>query len=216
MRRQQINSFFRDERAATTVEFVAIMGPFLLITFFIMEVVIAVLWIGTAEKAAQLGARLAVVSDLVVNPTSTICPAADAGGLITVNCLTASHTYGQLCSTGACAAYCTTPAKCTCTGTACNSANFTPIFDRMRAVFTLLNGHPEYVTIAYTNSGLGFAGGPAIPSVTVKLSSVPYGAVFITLLGNFFAAASSTSPTLANLPDISVTLTGEDLSSAGA
>jgi len=40
--------------------------------------------------------------------------------------------------------------------------------------------------------------------------------VITTLLGNFFNAGGGTSNLLANLPDISVTLTGEDLSTAGA
>ena len=56
--------FLRDEDAGATVEFVAVMGPMMLIVFFIFEVMVEMVWIGTGEKAAQAGARLAVVSNV--------------------------------------------------------------------------------------------------------------------------------------------------------
>jgi len=223
MRGGRIGSFIRDESAGGTVEFVGVIGPFLLITFFIFEVMIAILWIGTAEKAAQLGARLAVVSNPAVLSTSS-CPNATGLPASFTNCLetTNGHVYGEQCSAGACVPYCTDASSCTCTGATkmkapCVSVNFDYIFDRMESIFNLIKDHKEYVTITYAyNSQLGFAGGPIIPSVTVKLSGIPYGAIVTTLLGNFFAAGKGTSPLPTNLPDISVTLTGEDLSTAGA
>ncbi len=80
----------------------------------------------------------------------------------------------------------------------------------MRSISSLIDN--QYVTITYSYVGLGFAGGPIVPGVTVTLSGVPYGGVGTTILGKFF---DSTSP-LVTLPTISVTLTGEDLSTAGA
>jgi hypothetical protein len=80
----------------------------------------------------------------------------------------------------------------------------------MRAISSLIQS--QYVTITYSDVGLGFAGGPIVPSVTVTLTGVPYGAVVTTILGNFFSGASP----LVTLQTISVTLTGEDLSTAGA
>jgi hypothetical protein len=217
MRGGRIANFIWDESAGGTVEFVAIIGPFLLITFFIFEIVIAVLWIGTAEKAAQLGARLAVV----FNPAATGLPATyplRSGG---------SYFYGEPCSQGACGTNGTGFDTVTCVGNSlagCDSTalaldwcSLTPIdciVKRMHDVFSLTQ--VQYVTITYAYAGLGFAGGPIIPSVTLKVSGVPYGAVITTLVGRFFSAGKGTSNLLATLPDISVTLTGEDLSSAGA
>jgi len=204
MRAGRFSSFIKSERAGVTVEFVAIMPAFMLLTFFIMEITIAVLWIGTAEKAAQLGARLAVVSNTAV------------AGLPPNNALfDVNFAFGQSCSIGACQSF----ATLTCTGGTggdCDSTNFDTIVSRMSDVFGLLRNLPQpagdYVTIEYTYVGLGFAGGPVVPSVTVTLSGVPYGTVMTTILGSFFGGGSI----LEMLPVISVTLTGEDLSTAGA
>ncbi len=201
MRARRIGSFIKDEGAGATVEFVAIIGPFLLLTFFIFEIIIAVLWIGTSEKAVQLGARLAVVSNFAVTsltPTATN-PLVDA-----------NHAYGQPCP-AACSSPAFTTATCVHgTGGVCDAANFTTLVNRMRSISSLIDN--QYVTITYSYVGLGFAGGPIVPGVTVTLSGVPYGAVVTTILGKFFDSASP----LVTLPTISVTLTGEDLSTAGA
>jgi hypothetical protein len=208
-------TFIGSEAAGATVEFVALMPAFLLLTFFIAEVLIAVLWIGTAEKAAQLGARLAVVSNYAVtslSPTTLNQPK------------TANDPPGKNCDTG-CAAF----ASASCDGSAmaapCDATNFNAIVSRMQNIATLVQAQYVTITYAYTGDpmsgagGLGFAGGPIVPSVTVKLHGIPYNTVATAILANFFKKAAgdntATSP-LTNLPDISVTLTGEDLSSAGA
>src|SRR5262245_41917131 len=202
----------QSEHAGVTVEFVALMPAFLLLTFFILEVAVALTWIGTAEKAVQLGARLAVVSNYAVGglaPTNT-------------NALAAGHLMGQPCSAGACTAF----AMQTCihgTSGQCDATNFNAIVDRIRSCSTcsgissLISA--QYVTITYSYVGLGYAGGPLVPQVTVQVAGVPYGTIVTTLLGNFFKRASgnqSYSSGLTNLPTITVTLTGEDQSSAGA
>ena len=201
MRVRPLAHFVKDESAGATVEFIAVMGPFLLLTFFIFEVIIAALLVGTAEKAVQLGARLAVVSNFAVTSLTPgkINPLVDT-----------NHAYGQSCP-----AACASPSFATATcvhgvGGVCDVANFTTLVNRMHAISSLVQS--QYVTITYTDVGLGFAGGPIIPSVTVTLAGVPYGAVVTTLLGRFFGAASP----LVTLPTISVTLTGEDLNTTGA
>jgi Flp pilus assembly protein TadG len=215
MTARRSRSFIASEDAGATVEFVALMPAFLLLTFFIAEVLIAVLWIGTAEKAAQLGARLAVVSNYAVTTLSAT----------TVNAAKNPSTDppGKNCDTG-CSAF----ASQTCDGSSmaapCDTTNFTAIVSRMQNIATLIEAQYVTITYAYTGNadgtdGLGFAGGPIVPSVTVKLHGIPYNTVATAILANFFKKAtgnnSATSP-LTTLPDISVTLTGEDLSSAGA
>jgi Flp pilus assembly protein TadG len=211
MRGRGLYSFIKGENGGATVEFVAVFGPFLLITFFIFEIIIAVLWIGTAEKAVQLGARLAVV----FNPAATGLPATNAVSAATVppgaacgttmpdNCAT----FGTLTCNAKTSAGCVAAAL---NLTWCKAKPIDCIVKRMSDVSGLIT--KDYVTITYSYVGLGFAGGPTIPSVTVTLQNVPYGAVVTTILGNFFAAGGGTS-SLATLPPISVTLTAEDLSS---
>src|SRR5690242_6201416 len=197
----------RDCRGGATVEFVAVMSAFTLLAFFVMEVALGLFWIGSAEKAAQLGARLAVVSNWAATP-------APANNALT----SASYAYGQSCTSagGPCVPFTTvtctgSSTNCTCTnGTTCSTSDFNYIAQRMSNMFGVLSNHNEYVTITYAWAGLGFAGGPVIPRVTVKLSGVPYDSMFATILRR------ATGSTVATLPTISVTLTGEDLSTAGA
>ncbi len=66
MRTRTTSRFIRDQRGGVAVEFVALLPAFLFLTFFVFDIAIAVLWVGTVEKAAQLGARLAIVSDYAV------------------------------------------------------------------------------------------------------------------------------------------------------
>jgi hypothetical protein len=178
-----------------------------LLTFFIFEILIAALWVGTVEKAAQLGARLAIVAD----PAVTGLPASNAKPSQAVP-------YGASCGV---VGNCTDFGTLTCTGgTAgpCAATGFSNVITRMTSIASLISqgcaaGQPGCrVTISYTYVGLGFAGGPTIPSVVLSVSGVPYGAVVTKILGSFFGG----SPILTTLPDISVTFTGEDLSSAGA
>jgi hypothetical protein len=226
-------TFIKDRRGSVAVEFVALLPAFVFLTFFIFEIGIAVLWIGTAEKAAQLGARLAIVSSKAV----TDLPATYS--------LAADHTWGQNCSQGACGTggsgfparwcigglsggaggYCDT-ANCTGATKPC----FGVIVDRMRAIAPLIQ--PQNVTISYEYAGLGFAGGPIVPRVTVTVGvtpagftppnagqAVPYGTFMTTILARFMRLVTGNpaagSP-LTNMPTISATFTGEDLSTAGA
>jgi hypothetical protein len=162
--------FIQDADAGVAVAFVALLPAFLFLTFFIFEVLIALLWVGTVEKAAQLGARLAIVSSVAVT------------GLPATNAKASGHNYGELCSAGACGSTGTgfDPKWCI-GGTAgfCDSGNctgaavpcFQVIVNRMRNVAGLIQ--PQNVTITYEYAGLGFAGGPIVPRVTVAVGITP-------------------------------------------
>ena len=68
----------------------------------------------------------------------------------------------------------------------------------------------EHVTVTYTYEGLGYAGGPIIPTITVTIADVPHQTgVFGRLLG-------ATTVDMSRLPTVSATITGEDLSESGA
>jgi hypothetical protein len=197
--------FIRDDRGGVAVEFVALMPAFVFLTFFIFEIFIAVLWVGTVEKTAQLGARLAVVSHTAVT------------GLPTEYALrSAAYAYGQPCSAGACGSTGQGFTTRTCAGGIggdCNPAVclgaavscFQVIVNRMRGIASFIQ--------------VGFAGGPIVPRVTVTVQNVPYGLFMTTILNGFIRLATG-NPTatlgMTNIPTVSATYTGEDLSTAGA
>jgi hypothetical protein len=216
MRISRWRTFLEDERAGIALEFVALLQAFLLLFFFALEIAIAVFWTGTVEKAAQLGARFAVVSDKAVT------------GLPATYSLAAGHIWGDDCSAGACGNAGTgfNPRSCVGgSGGDCDASNclgaaepcFAVIVGRMRDIAPIIQ--PGHVSITYAYAGLGFAGGPIIPRVTVTVAGVPYDAVMTNLLAGFTRLVTgdpgAASP-LTNLPTIAVTFTGEDLATAGA
>ena len=202
--------FFRDAQGGVAVEFVTLMPAFVFLTFFIIEIGVALLWIGTVEKAAQLGARMAVVSDYAVTGLPTSGKNAIANGFLPGgNC----KLVGQ--SQNPCVAFNSGNAL-SCPGS-CNPQGFDAIFNRMDAIASMLQ--PSNVAISYTYAGLGFAGGPIVPRVTVTVQNVPYDSVMTSLLNRFYRLATgnqSANLGMTLLPVITATFTGEDLSSAAA
>lgn len=158
--------------------------------FFVLETTLYLFFSASLEKAAQAGVRAAVVSTPV------------AAGVPATNARTAAGLFGAAC-----------PANCvgfntvSCTGAACTPAEFNRIFAHMDGFVGQLE--PENVTITYDYAGLGFAGGPTIPVVTVTVSGVPYRTGVVGLL-------LSNTGLLAALPTHSVSMTGEDLNRGGA
>jgi hypothetical protein len=169
-----------------------------MLVFFIIEVSVAMFWWQTAQKAVEIGTRVAVVTT----------PA--ASGIPAINLPAPGVLYGTHCDGGACQGW-DENAEGTCIGgvTGCNPESFDRIVGRMRDIFAVIED--EHVSITYTYVGLGFAGGPVAPAVSVTLSGIPFETGFASILGNFIGGGSP----LLTVPDISVTLTGEDLETAG-
>jgi Flp pilus assembly protein TadG len=205
MRAGQRGRLLFDDRGGVAVEFVALLPAFVFLTFFIFEIGIAVFLVGTVEKAAQLGARLAVVSNFAV---TNLAPG-------NRNQVAMNAVPGQNCP-AACVGF---PTRFCDGGTSadCDAADFTAIFTRMDNIAGLLQ--PSNVTVTYQYIGLGFAGGPIVPRVTVTVRNVPYG-LFMTAVMNGFVRLATGNPNatldMTNLPTITATYTGEDLSSAVA
>jgi len=210
---RRLPKLVRHDDGGATVEFVAAMLFFVVIFFFVMEIGVAVFWNATAEKAAQIGVRLAIVGDPTV--TASACPSDNndgdpvpAGTLPLQNCRNGGTgaIYGRPCST---AGTCHTWGPVTCvggTGANCDAAGFATIAQRVRSIFNLATD--DRITIRYEDTSLGYAGGPVIPLVTVEISNVPYDLLFASLLGRM----SGTGTALIQMPTVSATLTGEDLS----
>lgn len=199
---RRVAKFLKDEIGGATVEFVAIMPIFLIITFFIVEITLALFWWQTAVKAAQVGVRRAIVTDwIVATPVNlTNIPASGA------------PQYGTACDiTLGTGDPCYNPAvtKLTCTGAACaNQTPFNYVYGCMKAI--LPNLQQNNVTVTYRYAGVGFVGSPLEPAVTVTISGVPFPLGFADLLGQIFGVPLKT------IPDMSATLTAEDLSTSNS
>ncbi len=183
-----LRNFLSDRRGSTTVEFVVVFLGFIAVLLFVVEVTLYQFFTATLEKAANAGVRAAIVSDSLV------------AGLPTRNNRASGGTYGDKCSDAS--DPCTGYGPLTCTGTACEAAAFTRILAHMRS----FNGaiQAANVTITYQDVGIGFAGGPVAPMVTVSVSDVPYQTGVVGLL-------LQNTDVLSNLPTRSASMTGEDL-----
>jgi Flp pilus assembly protein TadG len=192
-------SCFRDDTAGSvTVEFVALMTGFLLLVFFVVEVTLAFFWWQTAEKATYLGVRLAAVQD----------PA--AAGVPLRNAKTTAGVFGVACRdvTSPCTLPLGTTQVCDTDGSGCVAAAKDAVVEKMQSLLAVIQ--PENVRITYRHVGLGYAGGPYVPAITVTLTGLPFQTGIIPILGSIIG----TGGPLLTLPDISATLTGEDLSTA--
>lgn len=185
-----------DDRASSAAEFAMVLPLLLLMLFGIID---GGRWLweyNRAEKATQVGARVAVVT----NPVPGGLASADYLG---VNGLT----QGDIIPRSALGKIACTNTACTSTGTApalgtFNTASFNAIVARMQAMkpdITAAN-----VIVSYEGSGLGYAGDPngmdVSPIVTVKLT----GLTFTPITSLLFASLT--------MPDFATSLTAEDAS----
>jgi hypothetical protein len=190
--------------AATAAEFSLVLPVLLFFLFGVIDVGRLMWTWNQAEKATQMGARYAVVTDFVVPGIATQSFVGLSG--LTQGDVVPASAYGTTtCSKP------TTAVTCSCTGTCPWGATpaaaggtpdpFTRIFDRMDAIMPELT--PANVQVLYQPSGIGFAGDPngadVAPLVTVRLTGV----TFTPLLFQFFGGAIT-------LPDFRASLTLED------
>jgi Flp pilus assembly protein TadG len=160
--------FGRDERGLSTMEFV-IASPLIFAAMFLgIEVALAVYELKALDKAAQLGARIAVVRDPpVTGLPANLRNAKSAGGL-----------FGLRCSDDNCDPW-PGGATLTCSNGAgaCDAAAFDYLVGEMDKVHPgIAEGVADgstTVTVTYTDIELGYAGGPVIPAVTVTITRTP-------------------------------------------
>lgn len=191
------------ELGASAAEF-ALVLPLMIMLLFGMIDIGRFLWIvNMAEKATQVGARFAIVTD----PVSPGLVEADfASGTLPAGELIPASELGELACTSA---GCTCSGACPVSNLAVDSAAFNAIVARMQTI------HPGVaaanVRITYRGSGFGFAGGPSggggvpetmeiSPLVTVSLTGLQFTPMTVLRLGSF------------NLPQFSTTLPAEDAS----
>jgi Flp pilus assembly protein TadG len=192
-------SLVTDRCGSTGAEFAMVLPLLVILLFAIIDGGRFVWEYNRAEKATQVGSRMAVVTDII----STGLRDNDYVGIV-VDGETVDP--GERIPTGALGSVLCNDTGCTCTG-ACtgvgagyNAAAFANLVDRMNDIkpdITAAN-----VEVVYSGSGLGYAGDPTgmsmSPLVTVRLKGLQFQPITALLLASF------------TMPSFTTTLTAED------
>lgn len=193
-----LRTFLRDQRGASSVEFVLVVPVLALFIFGVINVGWFAWKINLMEKAAQAGVRYAVATAPVASGlTSESYVGKTVGGttLQQGDVIPAAALGTVTCNSTTC----TCPASGgTLSSCARAAAPFTNMVTRMRVYDPAVQA--ANVTIEYVGSGLGYAGDPSgmeiSPLVTVRVSGGT------TRLTGFLPAIS--------LPPVSASMTMED------
>lgn len=201
----------RDQSGSSAAEFGLTLPLLMLLLFGVID---AGRWIWTynqAEKATQMGARLAVVTAFVdpeIGSSYVATGGLTQGDVIPASAFGKKTCAGSVGAGGAVSVTCTCTAPCKNTGTSTgDAAAFSAIVARMKMYLPSVTA--ANVTVEYSSSGLGYAGSPVLPDlsplVTVKIGT-PTALQFrpLTIL--------AIRPV--NMPAFTTTLSAEDLSGA--
>lgn len=183
---RRLSTLARSNRGATAAEF-ALVLPLLLVLLFGLIDAGRFMWTSNrAEKATQMGARFAIVTDIV--PAGlTDYSFAVVGGIAQGEPIPETSFAGATCTSTTNAATaaavtcsCVTGGTCPNLGTASVTA-FNNILDRMRKFMPELKANQ--VKIEYAYSGLGYSGDPngidVAPLVRVGLQNVTFSPGFL-------------------------------------
>lgn len=198
-----------DRRGSGAAEFALILPLLLTVLFVIIDVGRLFYVVNEAEKATQMGARFAIVTDTIPAKIaaadyvgSAVCDADNNG--VYEACIQG----GAIKDPAALGSVTCTSASCVGTGsypanTAMNVGAFTRLVDKMATFDPFIAA--TNVSISFRGSGIGFAGDPTgmdiVPLVTVTLSGLKFRPItFLSLVA-------------LDLPDARTTLSAE--SSAG-
>lgn len=193
-----LRRFLADERGMAA-EFALVLPLLLLLVLGTIDVGIYAWRINQAEKATQIGARWAAVTNPIASniATASYVNVTVGGTLITQGDRIPAAALGLLtCTNTACT--CTTGP---CPGTTFNATAFTALSNRMRQIYPAIT--PANIRVEYSGSGLGYAGdpnGPEIsPLITVRLVNMSYTPVTLSPIGG-----------TVGLPDFAYSITAED------
>lgn len=186
---KRVSTFWTDEDGGPAAEFALVLPLALLFLFGIIDVGRFMWEYNRAEKATQMGARFAAVTDMV--------PAT----LATTNFVSSTVLQGDpVPSASFSGTSCNNVSPCT-NSWGYNPTAFTNIVQRMRAIKPDITA--AKVIVDYNNSNLGFAGDPngpdVAPLITVRLRNMTFRPI-TTQIFNVSVA----------MPDFSYSLTMED------
>ncbi len=234
-----LSAFLADERGAITTDLVLILLPIILIILTVFEIGVSYYFVLAAQKAAQMGARFIVAETpihaaLQGNPTYEVN---FANGQVGDSCSGTSGAKIPIATSGSspCRLTHISPAwevvdtrydkdgnpyevrgwQCDPQdanfATNCDSAAFTELVDEMRIVYPSLR--EDEVVVTYSEEGLGFAGGPIQPMITVTIIARDSPIRLLSLLDLLWSRQAASS----NLgPDPEVRIEGVQEASAKA
>jgi hypothetical protein len=146
---------------AVGVEFALVLPLLLLFLFGIVDVGRYMWSINQLEKATQVGARMAVVTDLVPTDLGSF----NFGIGLGQGAAIPTSSFGSLhCDKFGGSLTCSCDSNCAGIGMTADATAFAAITDRMKQIAPMLSD--TNVRITYTNSGLGYAGDPNGPDVS--------------------------------------------------
>ena len=200
-------SQFVDDEQGLAAEFALVVPLLLLFVLGTIDVGLYAYRINQAEKATQIGARWATVTD-------PLADGLDDESLVNINAGGGTILQGDRIPVLDYKVICTgTTTTCSCAGGDCSSAlsasyprddaAYAALRDRMQDILPAIQD--SNIIIEYTGSGLGFAGDPNGPDVvsiiTVRLQDMAHQSVVLSPLG-----------VSTDLPDFAYSLTAEDSS----
>jgi Flp pilus assembly protein TadG len=182
--------FIHDESGSGAAEFAIVLPLLLLFLLGIIDVGRLMWTYNRAEKAAQMGARFAAVTDMIPATLKTRDFALQ-NGVPGGNPVPTSLFSTTTCDTSGCS-----------NSWGYDAAAFSNVVTRMRFMMPEISA--SNVQIQYDNVGLGYAGDPngpdVSPLITVTVSNIPFRPLTFRLLGGVF-----------NLAPVTASLTGEDM-----
>lgn len=197
---RKVSAFLRKDDGSAAIEYVALLLPLIALVFTSLQIALAYHFALTAQKAVELGARIAAVRDAV------------HVGLPSTNELVTGSTFtaGMACGFGACV---DPGGPWTCSGATiasdanCDVAKFNEIRDEVARLAYLLDD--DDLSITYSYGLLGFADGPLVPIVEVAIVERPF---FLQFFFNLAFGGDDDSFEV-TLPSVAATAIAEDLSS---
>lgn len=201
-----LKSIVSESDGAAMIEFAAIAGLLIFLTFGIVDFSLAFFQWNAATKAVERGARLAAVSDPVSSDLATYSGLEGGGDPGDYP----PPSYERVCS----------GASASCTGgTYDANAMNTIVFGRgsvacrdggpypgMCDIFPQIQ--PQNVIIRYSGTGLGYVARPLgpVPTITVEVTGLTF---------NFFLLNGVLGLSPIPMPRLHTTMTGEDLATSG-
>lgn len=195
---RRLANFWRDRSASSAAEFALVLPLFLLLLLGTIDVGRWMWSAGQAEKATMMGARYAVVTDMVPSDLYSYSFAI-SGGIPQGAVVPQTSFPGVSCSSngGTVSCACVTGGTCSFGLTADQTA-FDRVVARMNSIYGPVQA--DNVQIDYTWSGLGYAGDPngsdVDPIVTVSLQNLSFRPLSLGTLSNLGLPGTSHSLTM--------------------
>lgn len=185
--------FLGDRSGATLVEYTLIFALLMVLTFGLIEFGVALYQYNAAEKATAIGARYVATRGPVFTGLPDCGVATTAAPGTTCDNVAGSSGWTRTCNASAPAA-------------GCQAAVLNALVARMQQFAPEVGA--QNVQVVLRGAALGFVGrGSPVPMMTVRLTGMTY---------DFIAMDDLIGLGSLTMPSFDATVTGEDLSGAGA